>query len=249
MKMQIFENEEFGSVRTLTAEDGKILFCATDVAKMLGYSNPNDAILRHCKGIVKHDGVSFTKNQHGKVTGQMSFMNYIPEPDIYRLIFKSKLEAAERFEKWVVEEVLPTIRKTGAYITPQKLEDILANPTNAEQLFLELRQINEKLDDMTPKAEYFNAIVDTNLHTNMRITAKELHIPEKLFIFLLEEMKLAYRSPQKVLLPSAYMVNNGYATLKEYTRNGHGGVYMLFTPKGRLYLMKRINKRLALADK
>ncbi|MFR9543815.1 MAG: phage antirepressor KilAC domain-containing protein, partial [Rikenellaceae bacterium] len=179
-------------------------------------------------------------------SGGYQNISFIPEPDVYRLIFRSKLPVAGEFEKWVVEEVLPTIRKTGAYITPQKLDELLADPTSAEQLFLELRQINEKLDDMTPKAEYFNAIVDTNLYTNMRITAKELHIPEKLFIFLLEEMKLAYRSPQKVLLPSAYMMNNGYATLKEYTRNGHGGVYMLFTPKGRLYLMKRINKRLSI---
>ncbi len=241
MEIQIFENSQFGSVRTLVDEDGRVLFCGNDVAVALGYRNPSRDINRHCKKMVERCTTDSV--------GRQQKMLFIPEPDIYRMVMRSNLPSAETFEEWVVEVVLPTIRKTGSYITPQKLDELLADPTSAEQLFLELRQINEKLDDMTPKAEYFNAIVDTNLYTNMRITAKELHIPEKLFVFLLEEMKLAYRSPQKVLLPSAYMMNNGYATLKEYTRNGHGGVYMLFTPKGRLYLMKRINKRLAIQRK
>lgn len=90
MKMQIFENQEFGKVRTLTEEGGRILFHASDVAKLLGYSNPRDAISRHCKGVVKCDTLEKNINRFGTVTKQTVNISFIPEPDIYRLIFKSK---------------------------------------------------------------------------------------------------------------------------------------------------------------
>lgn len=114
--MQIFQNEEFGSIRTIE-ENGQIWFCGSDVASALGYSNPWDAVKRHCKrdGVVKREGVSFTQNQYGKVTEQVMKMNFISEPNLYRLVCNSKLKSAERFEKWVFEEVLPMIRKTGSY--------------------------------------------------------------------------------------------------------------------------------------
>ena len=92
-----------------------MLFCGKDVAKALGYENPRDAIRRHCRGVVKRDGVSKTTNQHGVTTEQVTQMSFIPEGDLYRMITHSKLPAAERFEKWVFDEVLPTIRKTGGY--------------------------------------------------------------------------------------------------------------------------------------
>ena len=113
-QLQVFNHEQFGDVRIIE-EDGKVLFCGKDVAKALGYENPRDAIRRHCRGVVKRDGVSKTTNQHGVTTEQVTQMSFIPEGDVYRLITHSKLPAAERFEKWVFDEVLPTIRKTGGY--------------------------------------------------------------------------------------------------------------------------------------
>ena len=83
-EIQIFNNPDFGTVRTLD-DNGVILFAATDVAKILGYSNPYDAISRHCKGVVKHEGVSQTTNQHGVTTNQTVEMSFIPESDLYRL--------------------------------------------------------------------------------------------------------------------------------------------------------------------
>jgi len=103
-ELKIFNSKEFGKVRTVEI-DGKIYFVGKDVANALGYSNPRDAILRHCKGVVKHD--SF------KDGGQLIAL--IPEGDMYRLITHSKLESAERFESWVFDEVLPCIRKNGSY--------------------------------------------------------------------------------------------------------------------------------------
>lgn len=107
-ELQIFNSGEFGEIRTIEI-DGKPYFVGTDVAKALGYNNPRDAVSRHCKGVVKHD----TPTSSG-----IQSMSYINEGDLYRLIMKSKLPSAEKFEAWVMDEVLPTIRKTGSYRKP-----------------------------------------------------------------------------------------------------------------------------------
>ena len=107
-ELRIFNSEEFGDIRTAEI-DGKPYFVGTDVAKSLGYNNPRDAVSRHCKGVVKRD----TPTSSG-----IQSMSYINEGDLYRLIMKSKLPSAEKFESWVMDEVLPTIRKTGSYQKP-----------------------------------------------------------------------------------------------------------------------------------
>lgn len=107
-ELQIFNSGEFGEIRTIEI-DGKPYFVGTDVAKALGYSNPRKAILDHCKGVTKRD----TPTSSG-----VQLMSYINEGDLYRLIMKSKLPSAEKFESWVMNEVLPTIRKTGSYQKP-----------------------------------------------------------------------------------------------------------------------------------
>ena len=103
--LQIFTNPDFGEVRTIE-ENGSVMFCGSDVAKALGYSNPRDAISRHCRGVVKRD----TPTESG-----MQEMSFIPESDLYRLVFGSKLPTAERFTDWVTEEILPAIRRHGSY--------------------------------------------------------------------------------------------------------------------------------------
>ncbi len=117
-ELQIFKNSDFGEIRTLE-EDGKILFCASDVAKALGYSRPNDAVNAHCRATVK---------RRTPISGKIQEINFIPEGDVYRLITHSKLPAAEKFENWVFDEVLPTIRKHGAYMTRETLEAAVLNP-------------------------------------------------------------------------------------------------------------------------
>ena len=101
--VKIFENERFGQVRTIEEGD-KILFCGSDVAKALGYSNAPDALNRHCRAIVKRDT---------PISGKIQAISFIPEGDVYRLIARSKLPEAEKFESWVFDEILPTVRKTG----------------------------------------------------------------------------------------------------------------------------------------
>jgi prophage antirepressor-like protein len=103
--VKVFENEQFGNVRIIVDGD-KYLFCGADVANALGYSNVRDAIKRHCRAVVKHDA---------PISGKIQSINFISEGDVYRLITHSKLPTAEKFESWVFDEVLPTLRKTGSY--------------------------------------------------------------------------------------------------------------------------------------
>jgi len=109
--VQIFKNENFGEIRTVEV-DGEIYFVANDVAKALGYSDPQKAVLTHCKGGAIRPPLPDRR-------GVIQNTKVIPEGDIYRLAAKSELPGAKEFESWIFDVVLPTIRKTGAYIVPQ----------------------------------------------------------------------------------------------------------------------------------
>lgn len=110
-ELQIFKNDKFGEIEILI-ENGKEYFPATEIAKILGYSNPHDAIIRHCKkeGLVIHEGVL-----NAGLGEQIVSKKYIDEGNLYRLIIKSNLPQAEIFERWVFDEVIPSIRKIGSY--------------------------------------------------------------------------------------------------------------------------------------
>ena len=117
--LQIFESNDFGQLRTIDDDDnGKVMFVASDVAKMLGYNRPNDAVNAHCRYTVK------CRIPHPQGKGTLE-VNVIPEGDLYRLITHSKLPAAEKFESWVFDEVLPAIRKHGSYKTPTSQQERL----------------------------------------------------------------------------------------------------------------------------
>ena len=122
-ELKIFENPKFGSVRTLE-EDGKVLFCAKDVAVSLGYKDPTNAIKTHCRWVVKRH-LPHPQNPSKEIE-----INFIPEGDIYRLAAKSELPRAEEFESWIFDEVIPSIHKHGAYMTPETIKkDILTLDT------------------------------------------------------------------------------------------------------------------------
>ncbi len=107
-ELKIFNNEQFGEIRTIE-ENNKVLFCGSDIAKALGYGNAPDAISRHCRCIVKRD------IPHPQSADKQIEVSFITEGDVYRLITHSKLPSAEKFESWVFDEVLPSIRKHGMY--------------------------------------------------------------------------------------------------------------------------------------
>ena len=141
-EIQVFQNSEFGELGVLEIE-GKPYFPATACAKMLGYANARDAIKRHCReeGVVKRDGVSQTTNQHGVTTCQTVEMKFINEGNLYRLITHSKLPAAERFEKWVFDEVLPSIRRTGGYGNQAALGTVVEQLTQVTAALMQVASI------------------------------------------------------------------------------------------------------------
>lgn len=137
----IFNNELFGSVRTMMIDE-KFYFVASDIAKALGYKNTSDAINRHCKHIVKHDTLDST--------GFEQSMNFIPESDVYRLIIKSKLPEAEKFEEWVMDEVLPQLRQCGVYITESATQEAI----DYQSLYGKNRVYNTFINTVDLEAEY-----------------------------------------------------------------------------------------------
>lgn len=170
--LQIFKHTEFGELGVLLI-DGKEHFPASECANKLGYKNPNKAIIDHCKGVTKRDTLS---------AGGIQEVNYIPEGDLYRLIVKSKLPAAERFEKWVFEEVLPSIRKHGMYVTPEVVDQILGDPDFGIRLLNEIkteRQLRIKLEvqieEDKPKVILANSITDSDDCILVRELAKFLN--------------------------------------------------------------------------
>lgn len=238
-ELQIFNNPEFGEIRTLEDKED-VLFCAVDVAKALGYSNARDAIRRHCKkGVAKRDILS---------NGGVQSFSFIPESDVYRLIVHSKLPTAEKFESWVFDEVLPSIRKHGAYMTPETLEAAILNPDTMIRLCTALKDEQDKRKAleaanaeltvekqiMQPKADYFDELVDRNLLTSFRETAKQLEVKEKELIGFLLEKKYLYRDKKGKLQPYADK-NNGLFEVKECfnEKTKWSGTQTLVTPKGR----------------
>lgn len=164
-QLQIFSNPQFGDIRTIE-EDGKVIFCGSDIAKALGYARPNDAVSQHCRSTAKH--------RIATSQGNMAETNFIPEGDVYRLITHSKLPSAEQFERWVFDEVLPSIRKHGAYMTPETLEAAILNPDTMIRLLTELKdergkrealQEQAKLD--APKVLFADAVATS--HTSILI--------------------------------------------------------------------------------
>lgn len=157
-EMQVFNNPEFGEVRTIE-ENGAILFCGSDVAKALGYTNPSKAINDHCRGdLTKRYPIV---DALGRTQGAI----FIPESDLYRLVFSSKLPTAEKFTDWVTKEVLPSIRKTGGYALPKDYPAALRALADAEETKLRLLAENQQqaqvIADFEPIRQYVDTILES----------------------------------------------------------------------------------------
>lgn len=239
--LQIFNNSEFGSIRTVEI-DKEPFFVAKDVAEILGYRDTSDAIKRH---VDEDDKLTrcFTDS------GQNREMYIVNESGLYSLILSSKLPTAKRFKRWVTSEVLPAIRKTGGYISGAKEmsdEEIMAKALLIGKRTIEQQQLriqnlevtNSKLSVsntiMRPKANYFDELVDRNLLTNFRETAKQLGIGQKAFVNFLLVKKYVYRDKKGKLMPYAGK-GDGLFEVKECfnDKTRWSGVQVLITPKGR----------------
>ena len=239
-ELQVFSNAEFGSVRVVEIEN-EPWFVGKDVAEALGYSDTSDAIKRH---VDNDDKLTrrFTDS------GQSREMYVINESGLYSLVLSSKLESAKKFKRWVTAEVLPSIRKHGAYMTEQTLEEALTSPDFLIKLATQLKEAKEQnkaleiekaaltveKQIMQPKADYFDELVDRNLLTSFRETAKQLGVKEKEFIAFLLDKKFIYRDKKGKLMPYAEK-NNGLFEVKETfnEKTSWAGTQTLITPKGR----------------
>lgn len=238
-EIQIYSNPAFGELRTVTI-NGEPWFVGKDVAQVLGYSNPQKAVRDHV------DDEDRTVNESFTVNGTAGTL--INESGIYSLILSSKLPTAKEFKRWVTSEVLPSIRKHGAYMTPETLQAAILNPDTMIQLCQQLKAeqdknralqvVNSQLavcnQIMQPKADYFDELVERNTLTNFRETAKELNVPPKKFVQWLLDHKYIYRDRKGKLLPYAAK-NNGLFEIKECfnDKTQWSGTQTLVTPKGR----------------
>lgn len=249
-ELQIFNNEEFGEVR-MAEINGKPYFVATDVATALGYTNPRKAISDHCKGVTKRDTPTSSGVQQ---------MSYINEGDLYRLIMKSKLPSAEKFEKWVMEEVLPSIRKNGGYIAGQ--ETLSDEELLSKALMVAQRKIDEKnniiamqdsrIQGMIPKEIFADAVATS--HTSILIgdlakliCQNGVQIGQKRLFEWLRENNFLIKSGTSRNMPKQRYVEQGLFEVKESNiQNPDGSVRITkttkVTGKGQVYFVNKFLK-------
>jgi len=247
--LQLFENEEFGRLEVLMIGD-KPYFPASECARMLGYSKPVNAVSRHCPHALKRGiGVETGKKADGTPALQRIEKVFITEGDLYRLIIRSKLPSAERFEKFVFDDVLPTIRKYGAYITDETLERVLESPFFSTKLFeaiAEERQKSAELEahvaELAPRARYFDIITQTHNAVAVSVIAKDYGMTAASFNKLLHGLRIQYKVGD-TWLPYQPYAGQGYTRTRTYYINEEKtSVHTYWTQKGRFFLYDTLRK-------
>lgn len=237
--LQIF-NYNNNEIRTIEREGG-VWWVLADVCKVLDIGSPHKVSDR------------LEEDEKGRslipTLGGQQEMTVINESGLYNVIIRSDKPEAVPFRRWVTHDVLPSIRKHGAYMTPETLEKVLCSPDTIIQIATALKQEQEKSKAleavnstltvqnqiMAPKAEYFDELVDRNLLTNFRETAKQLEVPPKRFVQFLIDRKYVYRDKRGKLMPYAQHAENGLFEVKETynEKTEWAGTQTMVTPKGR----------------
>ena len=213
VRIQIINNKEY--------------FCAKDVCDILGYSNGRDAIEKHCKprGVAKRDTLT---------NGGMQQLSYIDEPNLYRLISHSKLPSAEKFEAWVFEEILPTIRKTGKFEIQQltQREQVLLLAKN----LIQAEEENQRLQiENTQKEEIIEKFIEAKEHKNYTQTADIIGIPQKKFLEYLRSNGYVEKNGRRQTVKSKNL------KIIETKWSEKGYERFLVTPKGIEYFKRKIS--------
>lgn len=252
-QLSLFSNEEFGNIR-VTEINGIPYFMASDVAKALGYSRPNDAVRQHCRATVKYSI---------PISGKIQEVNFIKEGDLYRLITHSKLPSAERFESWVFDEVLPTIRKTGSYSIQKRDSYMIEDPIERAKRWIEeeeerrqlqlenqeLKDENERLEkehqEMFPKAEFYDTVNSSKDCITMEEMAKILKSSgikigrNRLFEWLrIENVLMRNNLPYQKYLESGHFRVREYPYYDKKTGEPRLGTQTIITPKGQDAIVK-----------
>lgn len=242
--IEIYKNDRFGEIRTVNIS-GEPWFVGKDVAEVLGYSNTRDAISKHVfeedkSDVAIHDG---SQNRN---------MVAVNESGLYSLILSSKLPSAKEFKHWITSEVLPSIRRHGAYLTDDMVEKVLTDPDTIIRLAQQIKEAKAQLAQaedtirlMEPKAAYYDAVAESRGSLNFRETAKLFKIKERDFIGFLIEQKMVYRNSAGRIVPYADY-NGKYFEIAEVTYSTSVGqkstVYTKITPRGRQAIHNRLRR-------
>lgn len=260
-EVKVFKNVDFGEVRVVEIDE-KPWFCAMDITKALGYNNGRDAIMKHCKekGVAKRDTLTKGGNQ---------LLSYIDESNVYRLITHSKLPQAERFESWVFDEVLPTIRKHGMYLTENTLQQALSSPDYLLRIVTKYKeeydkrviaeQENEKhkllIEEQKPKVTFANAILGSDNSISVADLAKQItqngyRIGQKQLFQWLRDNKYLGSTGCFYNKPMQQYMEMGLFELKEsmHTENEKSVTTLTtkVTPKGQQYFIDKFIHQLQL---
>lgn len=251
-ELMIFQNPEFGEIRTIE-EDGKVLFCGSDVAKALGYKNPTKAIADHCKGIVER--------RTNDSLGRQQNIKFIPEGDIYRLAAKSELPGADKFESWIFDEVLPSIRKHGAYMTEDTLDKMILSPDFGIKLLTALKDEQDKrkaleaenekqrqvIADFEPIRQYLDVILSSTGTMATSQIAADYDITARTLNKILHEEGVQRNVNGQWILYQRHM-GKGYTKSETIPITRSDGspdtkLFTRWTQKGRLMIHEILNKR------
>ena len=243
-KIQIFQNQEFGAIRTMKNEQGEPMFCGKDVALALGYKKPLDAIAQHVESedSVKH-GLLDKRGCNQKTI-------FINESGLYALILSSKLEGARRFKHWVTSEVLPSIRKQGGYMIARQDESdevIMARALQIMQATLQRR--DEQIAKLQPRADYADHVLDSISCFTVTQIGKELNMTGHDLNVLLCQMGIQYVQSGQYLLYADY-ARQGLAKNRNFEYHTPDGelrtrTYLVWTERGRDFIHRLLNKKLA----
>ena len=251
--LKIFENPAFGQVRVLELE-GEPWFVGKDVAEALGYSNTADAIQKH---VDEEDKLT----SQIAIAGQGRNVVIINESGLYSLVLSSKLPTAKAFKRWITSEVIPSIRKHGAYITPDTLEQMIADPDTTIRLLTTLKeerlararletenaQQKQLLAEYSPKASYYDVVLQTPDALSISQIAKDYGKSAKWLNQQLHEMGVQYNQSGVWLLYQQY-AEQGYTRSKTHTYSGNDGMqhsrlHTYWTQKGRLFIYETLKAR------
>ena len=243
-KIEVFQNEQFGAVR-ITLIDGEPWFAASDVCKALEIKNAPQALSR-----LEEDERFTTIISNDSAASGKSKLSFVNEAGLYSLILSSRKPEAKAFKRWITHEVIPTIRKTGGYMTDSLLERIQKEPAVivefAQALILEKNRVKAlecELNTAKPKADYYDAFINPDDCTNIRTTAKELKIPERKFVQFLLREKYLFRSPSGQLLPYNKDSNAGLFIVRDFVTYCYTGSQTYFTPKGKEVIRMKFQKK------
>lgn len=244
-ELKIFQNPQFGEIRTIT-ENGVTLFCGKDVAAALGYSDPKKAIARHCKG--------GTKRPLPTKGGEQEAV-FIPEGDIYRLAARSELPGADAFERWIFDEVLPSIRKTGGYALPKDYPAALRALADSEEQRLLLAAENEaqrqEIADFQPLRQYLDTILSSPGPLAITQIAADYGLSAKRLNHILHEEGIQHCVNGQWILYRKHMGKGYTKSATIAITHGDGSpdakVHTYWTQKGRVFLHQVLTKRGILA--